>query len=137
LPGTRSSGIDRRLGLDAGLLHVAVRERDVNLLGLSARGGRGLVGVGDQRTIDDAPLRRAGAGALRESLEQACRAALRGGRVGIIANLDRPGAATNRDAGKRRLILRIEPALCGGPGRPCGPQQQHRPRRGEAAPEEE
>jgi hypothetical protein len=41
-------------------------------------------------------------------------AALGGGRKRVVADFDGPGALADRDAGQRRLIMRIQPALRGG-----------------------
>ena len=64
-----------------------------------------------QRAIDDAPLRGARAVAAGKRLQQPRGRALRGSGIEIVADLDGPGAAADRDAGQRGLVMRLELAL--------------------------
>ena len=73
-------GIDRRLRLDRKFLHIAVGQHDADGFGfLRGRGGGGIAGR-DQRAVDDAALRGAGAGAAGKRLQQPRGAARGGGR---------------------------------------------------------
>ena len=77
---------------------------------LRGRGGGG-IGRRHQRAVDDAALRGAGAGAAGERLQQSRGAAGGGGGKLVVGDIDGPGALADRNAGQRRLIARIEPAL--------------------------
>ena len=107
-------GIDGGFRLDAELLHIAVGERDVDGLGFPGGRGRGLVGLRNQRAVDDAALRGSGAGAVGDGFQNTRGAAEGRGGIGIVADFDIPGAAADRDAGERGLILRFQPPLRGG-----------------------
>jgi hypothetical protein len=82
-------------------------------LGFLLRGGGGGIGIRHQRATHDATLAGAGTGAAGKRLQQAGGAALGCGRERVVADFDGPGALADRDAGQRRLILRIQPALRG------------------------
>src|SRR5262249_31123658 len=73
--------------------------------------GRGLVVAGNERTARDAARDRAGAGTLGNGVQKPGGAAGGSGGVGIFGDFDVPGALADGDAGKRCLILRLEPAL--------------------------
>ena len=77
---------------------------------LRSRGGGGIIGR-DQRAVDDAALRGAGAGAAGERLEKPRGAAGGRGRKLIVGDIDGPGAPADGNARQRRLILRLQPAL--------------------------
>ena len=63
--------IDRRRRIDAVFPDIAVRQHHVDGFGfLRRRGARGIIGR-DRQAVDDAALRRAGAGAGRERFQQA------------------------------------------------------------------
>src|SRR5262249_53668390 len=91
-------GIDRRLRRDAELLHIALVEDDVDLLGLLRGGGGGLVAGGNEGAVDHAPLRGAGAGPAGEGFQNADGAAGSGGREHVVLDVDGPGAAADRNA---------------------------------------
>ena len=125
--------IDRRLRLDREFLDGAVGEHHADGFGLLRRRGGGVVIGRDQRAVDDAALRRPRSGTAGERLQQARRAAEGGGGERVVGYVDGPGAAADGNAGQRRLILRVEPALrehrLGRPGQPA-----RRPRPGHPAP---
>ena len=116
--------IDRRLRIDAVFLDGAVHQHHVDGFGFLRGRGRGLVIGRHQRAIDDAALRRAGAGAAGEGLQQPRGAAGRGGRKLIVRDLDGPAALADRNARQRRLVMRLELALRGRrtPKTPTGPE---------------
>ena len=103
--------IDRRFRLDAEFLDGAVGQHHVDGFGFLRRGGGGGIIGRHQRAVDDAALRGAGAGAAGERLQQPRGAAGGGGGKLVVGDIDGPGALADGNAGQRRLILRIEPAL--------------------------
>ena len=110
-------------------LDVAVGQHHADGFGFfRRRGGGGIVGR-HQRAVDDAALRGAGAGAAGKGLQQPRGAAGGGGGKLVVGDIDGPGALADGNAGQRRLIARIEPALRerGGAAPASSQQPAHKP----------
>jgi hypothetical protein len=103
--------IDRRLRLDAVFLDVAVGQNHVNGLGFLRGGGGSGVIQPDQRAVDDAALRGAGAGTGGKRFQYPGGAAGGGGGKLVVGDIDGPGALADGNAGQGRFIARIELAL--------------------------
>ena len=97
--------------IDHGVLDVAARERDAQLLGLLVGGDAGGVARRDEVAVAHRAARRARALAAREDAQQTGGLAARRRGVLIVVDVDDPGAPADRHAGERHGVASVELAL--------------------------
>ena len=96
------------------VLYVAAAEHHAHIVIPLVGGDARHVGHRQRLPADHGALHRGGAAPGGEDLQDAEGAAGRRGRELILRNLDNPVSASDRNAGERRGVLGIEPALGGG-----------------------